>query len=75
MGFKEDFTDIFKEQIKTSKKMKITDEYLSHLLSVEPLINTINIAEDLYNGLKMRYLEKLIENMEQKREQENETHK
>ena len=51
------------------------DEYLLRIFSVDPLINATNIAEDLYNNLKIRYLEKLIENMEQKREKENETHK
>jgi hypothetical protein len=51
------------------------DEYLFRLFSADPSINATNIAEDLYNNLKIRYLEKLIENMEQKREKENETHK
>ena len=51
------------------------DEYLLRLFSVDPLINATNIAEDLYIGLRTRFLEKLIENMEQKREKENETHK
>jgi hypothetical protein len=54
---------------------KEVDEYLFCLFSVDPLINATNIAEDLYNNLKIRYLEKLIENMEQKREKENEAHK
>ena len=47
------------------------DEYLLRIFSVDPLINATNIAEDLYIGLRTRYLEKLFENMEQKREQEN----
>lgn len=51
------------------------DEYLFRLFSADPLINATNIAEDLYIGLRTRFLEKLIENMEQKREKENETHK
>lgn len=51
------------------------DEYLLRIFSVDPLINATNIAEDLYIGLRTRFLEKLIENMEQKREKENETHK
>ena len=50
---------------------KEVDEYLFCLFSVDPLINATNIAEDLYIGLRTRYLEKLFENMEQKREQEN----
>ena len=51
------------------------DEYLFRLFSADPSINATNIAEDLYIGLRTRFLEKLIENMEQKREKENETHK
>ena len=54
---------------------KEVDEYLFCLFSVDPLINATNIAEDLYIGLRTRFLEKLIENMEQKREKENEAHK
>ena len=47
------------------------DEYLFRLFSVDPLINATNIAEDLYISLRTRFLEKLFENMEQKREQES----
>ena len=54
---------------------KEIDEYLFRLFSADPSINATNIAEDLYIGLRTRFLEKLIENMEQKREKENETHK
>ena len=54
---------------------KEIDEYLFRLFSADPSINATNIAEDLYISLRTRFLEKLIENMEQKREKENETHK
>ena len=47
---------------------KEVDEYLFRLFSVDPLINATNIAEDLYISLRTRFLEKLFENMEQKRE-------
>ena len=50
---------------------KEIDEYLLRIFSVDPLINATNIAEDLYIGLRTRFLEKLIENMEQKREKES----
>ena len=54
---------------------KEIDEYLLRIFSVDPLINATNIAEDLYIGLRTRFLEKLFKNMEQKREKENEAHK